>query len=53
MLIETPRHFETIGAVKLYDIQRVIKLDSELSDNPLFYTFSKSDLHKVLMIFLL
>lgn len=48
MLIETPRHFETIGAVKLYDIQRVIKLDSELSDNPLFYTFSKSDLHKVL-----
>ncbi|AEA47006.1 mannosyl-3-phosphoglycerate synthase [Archaeoglobus veneficus] len=48
MLIEAPRHAEIFGSVKIYDVQKVLKLDSEKIDTPLLRSFSKDEIEEVL-----
>ncbi len=48
MLIETPRHAEIFGLVKIYDVQKMLKLDSREFEAPLLRSISREEIEDVL-----
>jgi len=48
MLIEAPRHAEILGSVKIYDVQKVLKLESGEFEAPLLRCISTDEVEEVL-----
>ncbi len=48
MLIEAPRSAEILGSVKIYDVQKVLKLESEGVDDTLLHSISNEEIESVL-----
>jgi len=48
MLIEAPEHFNIFGSVKIYDVQKVLKLDSGKVESPLISSISYREIGNVL-----
>ncbi|RLI85870.1 MAG: mannosyl-3-phosphoglycerate synthase [Archaeoglobales archaeon] len=47
MLIELPKHSEVFGSVKIYEVQKVLKLESGKVVSPLIRGFSRDELEDV------
>jgi mannosyl-3-phosphoglycerate synthase len=47
MLIELPKHSEIFGCVKIHELQRVLKLESEKVETPLLRGISKDELDEI------
>jgi mannosyl-3-phosphoglycerate synthase len=47
MLIELPKHSEIFGCVKIHELQKVLKLESEKVETPLLRGISKDELNEV------
>ena len=48
MLIEAPRHTEILGSVKIYGVQKVLKLDSGEIDSPLLHSIHRDEIESIL-----
>ncbi|AEA47330.1 mannosyl-3-phosphoglycerate synthase [Archaeoglobus veneficus] len=48
MLIEAPRHAEIFGSVKIYDVQKVLKLESKEIEGPLLRSIGREQIEEVL-----
>lgn len=48
MLIEAPRSAEILGSVKIYDVQKVLKLESEGVNDTLLHSISTEEIESVL-----
>ena len=47
MLIELPKHSEVFGSVKIYELQKVLKLESDKVIGPLIRGFSNDELREI------
>jgi len=48
MLIEAPRNAEILGSVKIYDVQKVLKLESSELETPLLRCITNEEIEEVL-----
>ncbi len=48
MLIELPKHAEIFGCVKIHEIQKILKFESETFESPLLRGISRNELDEVL-----